>query len=196
METTTGTKEEFDVVILTLPAPQVLQLAGDLPELIKNQPDLRTGFEAVKFSSRYVLALYFNSGDGQHEPWAAKYIDGHPIFRYVSIDNRKRNRPEQPPAAVFHTSIQYGEENLEKTLIEMEPVLLAEYEKLFKAWPKPAAVKCHKWRYSQVSVVPLSFIFILYWFQVLKLTFVSQCRSQHVFLEKVDVQLFLINHSS
>ncbi|XP_034251037.1 renalase-like [Thrips palmi] len=151
VETTTGTKEEFDVVILTLPAPQVLQLSGDLPDLINNQQDLRTGFEAVKFSSRYALALYFNSGDGQHEPWAAKYIDGHPVFRYVAIENRKRNRPEQPPAAVFHSSIQYGKENLENTLVEMEPVLLAEYKNLFQGWPKPAAVKCHKWRYSQVT---------------------------------------------
>lgn len=151
VETTTGTKEDFDVVILTIPIPQVLNLSGDLPDLINSQPDLRAGFETVQFSSRYVLALYFNSGDGQHEPWAAKFIDGHPVFRYVAIDNRKRNRPEQPPAAVLHSSIQYGEENLEKTLIEMEPILFAEYENLFQGWPKPAAVKCHKWRYSQVT---------------------------------------------
>lgn len=173
METTSGTKEEFDVVILTLPSPQVLQLSGDLPDLINSQLDLQTGFKAVKFSSRYVLALYFSSGDGQHEPWAAKYIDGHPVFRYVAIDNRKRNRPEQPPAAVLHSSIQYGEENLENTLIEMEPVLLAEYGNLFKEWPKPAAVKCHKWRYSQVSNILIFSLFPFCLYSVIKLLSVS-----------------------
>lgn len=153
-----GAKEEFDVVILTLPAPQVLQLVGDVPSLLSSQPELRDGFRAVTFSSRYAMALYFNSGDGQHEPWAAKYIDDHPIFRYIAIDNRKRNRPERPPAAVLHTNIKYGAENVEKTLIEMEPVLLEEYNKLFQGWPKPAAVKCQKWRYSQVIEGPQYFL--------------------------------------
>ncbi|KAJ1529723.1 hypothetical protein ONE63_006476 [Megalurothrips usitatus] len=151
VETNTGATEEFDVVVLTVPAPQILQLTGDVPYFISNQPELETGLKDVKFSCRYALGLYFNSGDGQHEPWAAKYIDNHPVFRYVAIDNRKRNRPEKPPAAVLHTSVNYGADNLEKTLIEMEPILLAEYEKLFQSWPKPAAVKCHKWRYSQVT---------------------------------------------
>ena len=152
-----GVKEDFDVVILTVPAPQVLQLGGDVPSLLSSQPELQDGFRAVKFSSRYAMALYFNSGDGQHEPWAAKYIDDHPIFRYVAIDNRKRNRPERPPAAVLHTNVKYGAENVEKTLIEMEPLLLEEYNKLFQSWPKPAAVKCQKWRYSQVILCPLCF---------------------------------------
>ncbi|KAE8743769.1 hypothetical protein FOCC_FOCC009602 [Frankliniella occidentalis] len=151
VETTTGTKEEFDVVILTLPAPQVLQLGGDVPLLLKSQPELEDGLRAVKFSSRYALALYFNSGDGQHEPWAAKYIDNNPVFRYASIENRKRNRPEKPPAAVFHSNVKFGSENIEKTLIDMEPILLEEYKNLFPKWPKPAAIKCHKWRYSQVT---------------------------------------------
>lgn len=150
VETTSGMKEEFDVVVLTLPAPQILQLGGDVPSLLGSQPDIDTGLKAVRFSSRYALALYFNSGDGQHEPWAAKYIDNHPVFRYVAFDNRKRNRPEKPPAAVFHTSVQFGADNVEKALIEIEPILVAEYEKLFTNWPKPAALKCQKWRYSQV----------------------------------------------
>ncbi|KAK3908420.1 Renalase [Frankliniella fusca] len=151
VETNTGTKEEFDVVILTLPAPQVLQLSGDVPKLLKRQPELEAGLRAVTFSSRFALALYFNSGDGQHEPWAAKYINDSPIFRYASIENRKRNRPEKPPAAVFHSNVQYGQENIDRSLIDMEPVLLEEYRKLFPTWPKPAAIKCQKWRYSQVT---------------------------------------------
>lgn len=155
VETVAGAKEEFDVVILTIPAPQIFLLGGDVPLLLRSHPKLEAGLRAVTFSSRYALALYFSSGDGQHEPWAAKYIDNHPVFRYVAFDNRKRNRPEKPPAAVFHTSIQFGDANLEKTLIEMEPILLAEFEKLFKSWPKPAGVKCHKWRYSQVCLYAL-----------------------------------------
>jgi predicted NAD/FAD-dependent oxidoreductase len=72
------------------------------------------------------------------------------IFRYVSFDNRKRNMPASPPAAVFHTSIQYGADNAERNLNDVQNELVEHVKEMFPDWPEPQYTKCHWWQYSQV----------------------------------------------
>jgi len=53
-------------------------------------------------------------------------------------------------AAVFHSSVGFGMENIDKDANEIQRLLLAEVKTLFPEWPEPKSVKCQKWRYSQV----------------------------------------------
>ncbi|KAI6066626.1 Renalase isoform X4 [Aix galericulata] len=84
-----GPPELFDVVILTIPVPQILQLQGDIVNIINERQ--KQQLEATSYSSRYALGLFYEAGVCIDVPWAAKYITDNPCIRFISIDNKKRN---------------------------------------------------------------------------------------------------------
>ncbi|NWQ81759.1 RNLS Renalase, partial [Columbina picui] len=84
-----GPPEQFDIVILTMPVPQILQLQGDLLNLINGSQ--KQQLESVSYSSRYALGLFYEAGTRIDVPWAAQYITDNPCIRFISIDNKKRN---------------------------------------------------------------------------------------------------------
>nr|XP_014352485.1 PREDICTED: renalase [Latimeria chalumnae] len=88
-----GSSEQFDIVILTMPVPQILQLEGNI----------------VNYSSAI------------------------------------------GPSIVVHTSVSFGVENLERNKDEVQPLILEQLEKVLPGLPKPASIKCQKWRFSQVA---------------------------------------------
>ncbi|XP_010836786.1 PREDICTED: renalase isoform X3 [Bison bison bison] len=85
----TGSSEQFDIVVLTMPAPQILQLRGDITNLISECQ--RQQLESVSYSSRYALGLFYEAGTKIDVPWAGRYITSNPCIRFISIDNKKRN---------------------------------------------------------------------------------------------------------
>ncbi|KAF4521615.1 hypothetical protein B566_EDAN006657 [Ephemera danica] len=114
VQTLSGTEEMFDAVVLTMPVPQILQLQGDVADILGSNKNaaISDGLKTVKYSSRYALGLFFNGVTLPDLGWDAKYLWDHDIFRF--------------------------------------PMLISKVKELFPEWPEPAAVKCHKWRYSQV----------------------------------------------
>ena len=56
------------------------------------------------------------------------------------------------PSIVLHTSVPFGVEHVEKTVDQVEPLLMDALARSFPELPAPKAVKCHKWRFSQVSL--------------------------------------------
>ena len=169
--TNSGQSECFDAVILTMPVPQILELLSNSPDISsgKNNPDvgmLTSRLKSVRYSSRYALGLMY-AYDNENELLkntvklengaCAKYIYGDSVFRYVSLDSYKRsnvlnsaNGDVAPMSVVFHTSVPFGIEHLETNPDEVQLLLLNRVKELFPCWPKPTAVKCQKWRYSQV----------------------------------------------
>ncbi|XP_040480637.1 renalase isoform X8 [Ursus maritimus] len=85
----TGPPEQFDIVVLTMPVPQILQLQGDIANLISECQ--RRQLESVSYSSRYALGLFYEAGTKIDVPWAGQYITSNPCIRFISIDNKKRN---------------------------------------------------------------------------------------------------------
>ncbi|KAG8276287.1 hypothetical protein J6590_068574 [Homalodisca vitripennis] len=147
VETKTGEKEDFDIVILTMPVPQLLLLEGTIKSELN--ADVVNNLKSVTYSSRYVLVLFFL--DKINEEWGAQYIDKDPIFRYIAIDNVKRNEPDGLCAVVFHTSVGFGLKHVDDNIEDIQQLLMSQVRMLFPSWPEPKAVKCHKWRYSQVT---------------------------------------------
>ncbi|XP_056208792.1 renalase isoform X2 [Falco biarmicus] len=88
-----GPPEQFDIVILTIPVPQILQLQGD-------------------------------------------------------IVNKS---PEIGPSVVVHTTVTFGSEHLDSDPAEVQQLILSHLERIVPSLPKPASIKCQKWRYSQVT---------------------------------------------
>lgn len=147
VKTTSGTEDYFDIIILTMPVPQILELGGSIKEILSENTNVLAGLKSVEYSSRYALGLFYNKP--VPATWDAQYINGD-IFRYVAMDNKKRNRNEDACAVVFHTSIEYGRNHLNSPLSTVQSELMSHVGELFPEWPRPKAVKCHKWKYSQV----------------------------------------------
>ncbi|NWJ03328.1 RNLS Renalase, partial [Crypturellus undulatus] len=147
----TGSPELFDIVILTMPVPQILQLQGDIVNLISERQ--KQQLEAVRYSSRYALGLFYEASTRFDVPWCAQYIADNPCIRFISIDNKKRNveSPEIGPSVVVHTTVTFGPDHLDSDPAEVQQVILGHLESLVPSLPKPASVKCQKWRYSQVT---------------------------------------------
>ncbi|NXP25147.1 RNLS Renalase, partial [Scytalopus superciliaris] len=146
-----GPPEPFDVVILTIPVPQILQLQGDIVNIIKESQ--KQQLECVSYSSRYALGLFYEAGAGIAVPWAARYLTDNPCLRFISIDNKKRNieSPEVGPSLVVHTTVTFGMEHLDSDPAEVQQIILRHLEQILPSLPKPSSIKCHKWRYSQVT---------------------------------------------
>ncbi|XP_016431631.1 renalase, partial [Sinocyclocheilus rhinocerous] len=144
-----GAPERFDIVVLTMPVPQILQLQGDVESLMgENQ---RRMLEAVSYSSRYALGLFYKADTRIDILWAAKYVSSNPCIRFIAIDDKKRNLASKNcgPAVVVHTSVPFGIQHLEEEKDAVQPIILEELEKVMPELPQPDSIKCQKWRYSQ-----------------------------------------------
>ncbi|NXD15304.1 RNLS Renalase, partial [Nothocercus nigrocapillus] len=146
-----GSPEQFDIVILTMPVPEILQLQGDIVNIINESQ--KQQLEAVRYSSRYALGLFYEAGTRIDVPWCAQYITDNPCVRFISIDNKKRNieSPEIGPSVVVHTTVTFGHDHLDSDPAEVQQLILSHLESLVPSLPKPASVRCQKWRYSQVT---------------------------------------------
>ncbi|XP_071420237.1 renalase isoform X3 [Pithys albifrons albifrons] len=109
--------------------------------------------ECVSYSSRYALGLFYEAGPRIAVPWAAQYIADNPCIRFISIDNKKRNieSPEVGPSLVVHTTVTFGRDHLDSDPAEVQQIILSHLQRLVPSLPKPSSIKCHKWRYSQVT---------------------------------------------
>lgn len=152
VETKDGCRDTFDVVVLTMPVPQILQLDGCVKSTLLNDKKQREALSAVKYSSRYALAYFYDKIVEFDVPWSAKYVVDDGLLRYVAIDNKKRNSTATS-AVVFHTTVKFGEENIERNIADVQNDIVEHVNTLFPSWPKPVSVKCQKWRYSQATAV-------------------------------------------
>lgn len=145
-----GSSETFDAVVLTMPVPQILQLQGDVGQLLSVQQ--KQHLEAVEYSSRFALALFFPPDVVFSFPWAARYVADSRCIRYIAADSRKRSAdtPGRGPSLVIHTSVPFGVEHLERDKEDVQPIILQELYRLLPDLPQPISIKCQKWRYSQV----------------------------------------------
>uniref|UniRef100_UPI0037E77038 renalase isoform X2 n=1 Tax=Semicossyphus pulcher TaxID=241346 RepID=UPI0037E77038 len=145
-----GGSETFDAVVLTMPVPQILQLQGDVGQMLSVQQ--KQQLDGVRYSSRFAVALFFPPDVVFSFPWAVQYVSNNSCICYIAADSRKRNAdvPGRGPSLVVHTSVPFGVEHLEKEKDDVQPIILQELQKLLPDLPEPTSVKCQKWRYSQV----------------------------------------------
>ncbi|XP_012675473.1 renalase isoform X2 [Clupea harengus] len=146
-----GEPEQFDAVVLTMPVPQILQLQGDVGSLMADPQ--REQLEAVSYSSRYALGLFYPPHTHIPAPWAAKYVSNSPCIRFIAVDDKKRHTesPDCGPSMVVHTSVPFGVQHLEAEKEQVQPLIMQELQRLMPHLPQPASIKCQKWRYSQVT---------------------------------------------
>jgi len=150
VKTECGLTDMFDMVLLTLPVPQLLALEGSVQSLLQASPDVLANLQKVSYSTRFVLGMFFNKQVDLGVDWASNYISKDPMIRFVSVDNLKRGRSDLPTSVLVHSTVPFGLKNIKATPEEMKPVLLNGVKKMFPDWPEPEDVKSLKWLYSQV----------------------------------------------
>ncbi|XP_062502835.1 renalase-like [Corticium candelabrum] len=151
LESENGYVASYNAVVITIPVPQALALDGVL-ELLDKKPILKKNLECVHYSSRYAVALHFESDFEIPVPWTAKYVCGNDAIRFVCWDSRKRN-PQSggPHSLLVHSSVPFAVEHLEEERAKVEETLIDRVQMLFSWLPKPTWSRCHRWRYSQVK---------------------------------------------
>uniref|UniRef100_A0A8D0KXY0 RNLS Renalase n=1 Tax=Strix occidentalis caurina TaxID=311401 RepID=A0A8D0KXY0_STROC len=134
-----------------IPSAEGAELHGE-PFVLINESQ-KQQLESASYSSRYALVLFYEAGTQIDVPWAAQYITDNPCIRFISIDNKKRNieSSEIGPSVVVHTTVTFGSEHLDSDPAEVQQLILSHLERIVPSLPKPASIKCHKWRYSQVT---------------------------------------------
>lgn len=106
--------------------------------------------EAVEYSSRYCLALFFPAGIKMDVPWTACYVYNDPCIRFVSLDNLRRQDTISPLSVVVHTSVKFGLDHLDAPKDEVSDTILSHLKRLLPDLPVPNSIILHKWKYSQV----------------------------------------------
>lgn len=150
VKTENNTRGEFDVLILTIPVPQVLQIQGITEHLSDEQ---KNNLKEVTYTTRFAVGLFYNEPTdfSNAVPWGIKYFAESPIIRYVSIDNKKRNASSQLTSVVIHTTKEFGKAHIDSDASQVQHLILGAAKSLIPNLPKPSNIKFHKWRYSQVE---------------------------------------------
>jgi renalase len=172
-------KHLYDGVVLTMPAPQVLQLKGSVVATLE-ESGAASALRGVQYSSRYALAMWWPEERAEElaklMPWTGQYVgrDAGSDIRYLSFEPRKRQSLQlvpgaaasesggvpretlapgaDPPALVAHTGIGFGERRLEDDMDAVGEELQEQVRRLLPGLPEAAEIRCHRWRYSQVQV--------------------------------------------
>lgn len=163
---TNGATVKCDTLVLTMPAPQILSLGGNLVQSI--DPDVRAKVESIRYSSRYALGLFYiatSPADGDRQlpkpNWSAKYFDD-PMVRFASwglgSSSSIDTTPQQSTMAaavgrtlLLHTGVPFGIEHLEDDKVIVKDTILEKLNTLIPGLPQASYSHVVRWRYSQVS---------------------------------------------
>ena len=129
---------------------QLLQLRGDLPSVLAAR-GVVADLEAVQYSTRFVLGMFYNSPVDLGVDWAVKYVSSHPVVRYMAVDNLKRGQEGGETSVMVHSSVKWAEQEKEQSLEQAKVKLLQAVRELYPDWPQPKEVKSLRWLYSQVQ---------------------------------------------
>lgn len=106
----------------------------------------------MSYSSRYAVALHFNSDFRIPVDWTAKYVTDNDVVRFLCWNSVKRDpRSGTPPSLLVHSGVTFALEHLEEEHGKVGEMIIEETLKLLPWLPKPTWSLCHRWGYSQVT---------------------------------------------
>jgi len=144
-----GEKENFDLVVLTIPPPQITRDISFTPPIEKK---VQETIDQVKFSARFALVYFFGGDYDIDSRVAASYAANRDdAIVYWNIDEAKRFGMDTEKN--FRTTMFHFKKELYKDLTPAEalPKLQEHVAKSFPKLPTPAEAVPHRWLFSQVD---------------------------------------------
>jgi len=129
----------FDAIVLAIPAPQALPLAGR---------SLEPALARVRFAPCWALML---AGEVAMED--SHLTPDDPVVAWIADTASKPQRNKQQPAIVVHARGQWSRDNLEIEREEAAGLLMANVRRLMPRLGAPSTVMAHRWRYALVEQV-------------------------------------------
>ena len=155
--------EQFDAVVLSIPAAQALGIGGNVRHFLNNDFHGKK-LNGVQFSSRWALGIYypFNAWPAiEQAPWVARYVrkDEDDALVWLSLESKKRGFLEGSeggpgPVVVAHCgvpwSLKHSGDTREEILNQLLPKIGKFLPKLTEDGVMPVGTKLIHWKYSQV----------------------------------------------
>ncbi|GFU26979.1 renalase [Nephila pilipes] len=146
-----GAIREFDVVILTIPVPEVLKLGGNFLSLNQDD-DIKVAMEQVKYSPRYAIALLYNEPVAYFEelPFVMKHFNDDEMFYLMSIDKEEYENKSESPAVIIQSTTTFAESYADKSEDEIRSLMIEHLKCLMPEFPEPVDVKIFYWTYAKL----------------------------------------------
>jgi predicted NAD/FAD-dependent oxidoreductase len=134
----------FDLVVLTVPAPQAKPLAAGYPALV-------AALDAVDFDPCWALLAAF---DGSIPAPNGRDSALPSSLDKLSIESAKPGRDATALCLVAHASPEWSQAHLEHGRDAVAPLLLAEVRRAYgPVMPEPHYLAAHRWRYARVKSI-------------------------------------------
>jgi hypothetical protein len=136
IDTQNNIYENFDILLITIPAVQILELNINLNEQIKQD------LSSIKYDSVFTLILYGNKNLSLHK--GLKNIN---LFKKI-IDNSKKYNYDNFSSFVLHANESFSTKNNEKTKEKLEEKVIKKLRKLHIEIDKDFIILPHLWKYA------------------------------------------------
>ncbi len=150
----------YDIVVLTMPAPDLLKLKGNLFEAAeKSKLDK---LASVAYSPRYALGLFYRDTVPRTE-WTSKYFtaqnnadeDGNVIIRYASWGNREVEcKTCDGNSLLLHSGIEFAVKHKQAHTDAVQSKMHHALELLIPRLPPPTHSKLVLWRCARADRMP------------------------------------------
>ncbi|AXH09615.1 hypothetical protein CP960_03235 [Malaciobacter halophilus] len=130
------TYDNFDILLLTIPSYQILELKIDL------NPQIKRELKKVNYDSIFTMILHSNKNISLH-----KALKNTNIFKKIINNSNKYNYTDFS-SFVLHSNEKFSNKNNTKTKEEIEKKLLNKLEKLNITFDKNFKIIPHLWKYA------------------------------------------------
>ena len=145
----------FNVVVLTMPAPDLLQVKGNLFEALDQETYAKVS--SVTYAPRYALGLFFSKALPR-TTWTYKYFapdsnkdeDGDIIVRYASRGNATDNESMSSSLTV-HSGVEFAAKHIRTGEEAVQKMMLQAVRSLIPDLPPPSHSKLVFWKYARAN---------------------------------------------
>ena len=148
---------KFDAVILTMPAPDLLELKGNVFDSLDQ--DKLTKLSSVTYAPRYALGLFYNEVVPR-TTWTSKYfpfdscIDGD-VIRYLSWGDVGKESKALGSSLLVHSGVEFAAKHKESADQEaIKYIMQKAVESVVPDLPSPSHSKLIFWKYGRTNRIP------------------------------------------
>lgn len=154
-------QETFDILVLTCPSGQVLELGGNIRSHLQAQGELFRKLEAVKYSSRWAVGLYYDPSAWSafdDVAWSGRYVtkEEDDALVWIACESQKRcgkaSADGPGPVVLAHAGVPWSLQNDRPAAMILKDLLPRVHKFIPGLVDFPTVeTKVLRWKFSQVA---------------------------------------------